>query len=224
MSNNTYELVFYGALVEGFTEAQTKQHVAQLFKTSTDQVERMFTGNRVVIRNKLDQETALKYIIAMKKRGADCQIEAMGAPGIKVDFSQPAPPQTATNRPSPVEGSVVEAKPVSGEKPVSSTNTSSVAPSKTNASHQSPNPVHTDNLSGLQVAGEKVDEILSHSHLSLDPTGVRLADKKPEVLVEHHVLDDVSLAPVGADLCDEKEELPVSLPDISNLSLEPEND
>ena len=65
MQENKYEVVFYGTLAEGFTKQQTQEHVAQLFKTTIDQVERMFTGSRVVIRNKLDQATALKYIIAM---------------------------------------------------------------------------------------------------------------------------------------------------------------
>ena len=206
MSDNSYELVFYGTLVDGFSESETKQHVAQLFKTSVDQVERMFTGKRVVIRNKLDRETALKYIQAMKKRGAECQIEVMGASGIKADLGQSTSSQSSASQASSSQAS----------SPVSQNTATSQPAEKT--------VVETDNASGLSIAGEKVDEILLNTHFVLDPVGIRLAEEQPEVLVEHHVLDDVSLAPVGADLCDEKQEIPVSLPDISNLSLESEND
>ena len=202
MSDNSYELVFYGTLAEGFSESETKKHVAQLFKTSVDQVERMFTGKRVVIRNKLDSETALKYIQAMKKRGAECQIETMGASGIKVDLAQTASSQVSSS-------------------PAAAPQTASTSQPAQTAEQAA---VQTDNASGLPIAGEKVDEILSHTHFALDPTGIRLADEKPEVQDNHHALDNVSLAPVGADLCDEKQEIPVSLPDISNLSLESEND
>ena len=91
MSEQKYELAFYGELVAGSSLDETKQLVAQLFKTNVEQIERMFTGNRVVIRNKLDQSTALKYIEALKKRGAKCQIELMGSPGEAVDLNKPEP-------------------------------------------------------------------------------------------------------------------------------------
>jgi len=226
MSDNSYELVFYGTLVEGFSESQTKQHVAQLFKTSIDQVERMFTGKRVVIRNKLDNETALKYIQAMKKRGAECQIEVMGAPGVKVDLAQAVPPQAVPPQTtsSPSSAPQAAATPTQAQTaPQTPVQSFAQSPTK-NSAEKVPNPVKTDNASGLSIAGEKVDEILSHAHFALDPVGIRLTDEKPEVNDEHHALDNVSLAPVGADLCDEKPDIPVSLPDVSGLSLEPEKD
>jgi len=217
MTQNTYELVFYGNLAEGFSEAETKKHVAQLFKTTVDQVERMFTGKRVVIRNKLDQDTALKYILAMKKRGAECQIEAMGSPGVKVDLSQQAEQAKVQASVPPAETRSTEAQ---ASEALTSQNTpatsSKTAPPVASSASQEP-----ANLSGLPIAGEKVDEILSATHFALDPTGVRLTDEKPEVHAELHALDSVTLAPVGSDLVDEKDELPIAIPDISHLSLEP---
>lgn len=192
MSEQQYEIVFYGKLVDGFTEQETKQHVAQLFKTTVDQVERMFTGKRVVIRNKLDQDTAKKYIVAMSKRGAECQIEAMGNPGVKVDFSAPAP------APAPVEAS-------------SSTPTS--ATSKTNLQHVA-------SKTGLNLAGDKVDDILSDTHFEVAEVGSRMSEVHEEIVAEFHELDDVTLAPVGSELAEKKEELPPVVPDTSHLSLE----
>jgi hypothetical protein len=75
MNTALYELVFYGELVPGIPPEQVRKNVAELFKASVEQVERMFVGQRVVIRNKLDAETAQKYVVAMQKRGAICRIE-----------------------------------------------------------------------------------------------------------------------------------------------------
>jgi hypothetical protein len=193
MSELQYELAFYGKLVEGSSLQETKEQVAQLFKTGVDQIERMFTGNRVVIRNKLDQETAKKYLAALKKRGAICQIEEMGQAGIAVNF------ETTSNvapTPTPTPTSALDKK--SATKGAMS-------------------------LTGLPIVGDKVDEILRASHFDLAPVGARIeAEKKPQV-VEHHALDDVSLAPVGSELVERKEPLPVSIPDTSHIELEPKN-
>jgi len=201
MQESKYEVVFYGALAEGFTKQQTQEHVAQLFKTTVDQVERMFTGSRVVIRNKLDQETALKYIVAMQKRGAECQVEAMGDPGVKVTFDSvpitPQEPAQAAHKPAPTQPNAAETK------------TSPVPQAR------------EKNQDGLPVAGEKVNEILSSTNFSLDATGVRLSDDVIEEKIDLPNLDNLSIAPVGSDLVNKKEELPVALPDISHLSVEP---
>ena len=77
------------------------------------------------------------------------------------------------------------------------------------------------NQDGLPVAGEKVNEILSSTNFSLDPTGVRLSDDAAEEEIEIPNLDNLSIAPVGSDLASKKEELPVALPDTSHLSVEP---
>jgi hypothetical protein len=111
MSEQKYELAFYGKLIEGALLQGTKEQVALLFKTSVDQIERMFTGSRVVIRNKLDQDTAFKYIVALKKRGALCQIEEMGQPGIAVNFDSIAAVPVAATVPG---SSQVNAQPISG--------------------------------------------------------------------------------------------------------------
>jgi len=77
-----------------------------------------------------------------------------------------------------------------------------------------------ESKSGLNVAGEKVDQMLSQSALSLDPVGVDLAEKAEEPPTpELKELDNVSLAPTGSDLGQEKKEETAVVPDISHLSL-----
>lgn len=201
MSEQQYEIVFYGNLVEGFSEQDTQKHIAQLFKTSVDQVTRMFTGNRVVIRNKLDRDTAQKYILAMRKRGAECQIEAMGAPGVKVDLN--------------------EVNEVASPASVSPASTPAPAPTApTQAAAPNPRSQEVASKSGLQLAGDKVDEILSHSHFDLADVGERLSEEHEDVVLDLPQLDDISIAPVGSTIADKKDDIPVSIPDTSHLSLE----
>ena len=223
MTEQNYEIVFYGKLVEGFLEQDTKQHVAQLFKTSVDQVERMFTGKRVVIRNKLDQETAQKYILAMRKRGAECQIEGMGAPGEKVDFSSQTPAVSSNiSEPEPVSRASTEqvsAVAAAAKPSPSPENPSALAEGKVTKPSTSLQSVASK--SGLKVAGDKVDEILSHTHFELGETGERLSEEHEELVLDLPGIKDITIAPAGSDLGLEKEELPVAIPDTSHLSLKP---
>lgn len=214
MSEQIFELAFYGKLVEGAELQQTKEQVAQLFKAGVEQVERMFTGSRVVIRNKLDEETARKYLIALKKRGADCQIERMGQPGIAVNLDAPAAS-------SPVSSPASE--PVSAAAPAPETARPSSAqevPSPAVKKTASAKPGMS--VTGLPIVGERVDDILSDKHFDLAPVGTRLEDKKEEVHPDLHALDDVTLAPVGSELVEHREQPPVSVPDVSHLKLEPD--
>ena len=76
-------------------------------------------------------------------------------------------------------------------------------------------------VNGLPIVGEKVDEILSHAHFDIAPVGVRLEDEKAVIEKEFHALDEVSLAPVGSDLVEAQEKPPVPVPDISHLTMAP---
>jgi hypothetical protein len=200
-----YELVFYGELVPGVDAAQAKQNVAELFKASVEQVERMFSGQRVVIRNKLDAETAQKYVLAMQKRGAVCKLEPMGGASAPV-AEKPLPAQSAPVQPAPIAAKPTEQRAVT-EQP---------APSAPVANRRE----HLAKVGRLPVAGEKVEAILANLEVSIAPVGQRLSDeRKVEAPLFEH-LDELKLAPAGSNLQDQKEELPVSVPDVSHLKLE----
>jgi hypothetical protein len=198
MSSNDLELAFYGELHAGFNQDDVKTNVAELFKASVDQVERMFTGHRVVIRNKLDAETAQKYAKAMAKRGAVCKVELMGQPGVEyVESGVSAADVTS------VAAEPMEQRPTNGER--------------SGFSSQSP---QASASNGLPVAGEEVDSILASSGLSLDPVGVRLSDESaPVAKVELTELAKIDVLPPGSDLVEPAEEVPVSVPDTSHISL-----
>lgn len=196
-----YQLVFKGECAPGTNMATARSNARTLFKASVEQVERMFSGSPVVIRNKLDEEQAEKYRAVLTKHGMIAYVQPM--PGSQSQ-AKPAPAaRPASSAPEP-------AKTVS--RPVSATpraGAPDVAPGER-----------------LPVAGDKVDEILAGSALGLDPVGVTLVE--PEVseppMFQH--LEDWTLAPAGSDIGVERDLPPPIVPDVSHLSLvdnEPDN-
>jgi hypothetical protein len=104
VSKNNYELVFYGELKTGADLQTTKTLVGELFKANASQIARMFSGNRIVIKNKLDKVTAEKYQTAILKRGAKTLIETMqssAAPSSEQSVAAPpiAPSASASQTP-----------------------------------------------------------------------------------------------------------------------------
>ena len=74
MSDQTYKIVFEGQLREGFSVEDVKAGMARLFNLGPENLERLFSGNRVVIRSGLGREEALKYRKAILKTGAECKV------------------------------------------------------------------------------------------------------------------------------------------------------
>lgn len=224
MEQSNCELVFYGKLVSGQCESEVKQNVAKLFKASAGQVERMFTGQRVVIRNKLDLETAKKYRQAMLSRGAECTVEIMGQPGVDALASAPSSsPSPESNLVPPV----ASADPLPATEHVQAASQSQAATSKSaeGTSSATGTASNIDNPSGLTIAGDKVDGILAGTDFSLDPVGSRLSEA-PVIAeeVELQTLKGVSVLPPGSDLKDPEEQPPVSVPDTSHLSIKADDD
>lgn len=188
-----YQLVFKGERVPGVDENTARGNAMALFKATIAQVDRMFSGQAVVIRNKLDEETATKYQAVLRKHGMICYIEPMAGVEAPTPAAAPAEAPPPASRPEPAV-------------PTASTPASEGA-------------VKVEPGDRLPVAGEKVDDILSHSSLKLDPVGVRMevpADVEAPVF-EH--LDDWSLAPAGSDLGEQRDTPPPIVPDVSHLSL-----
>lgn len=75
MSDQNFEIVFYGVLADGADPMQVRKNVAALFKTEPAKVEPLFSGKRFVIKKGLDHATAAKYEAALRKAGALARIE-----------------------------------------------------------------------------------------------------------------------------------------------------
>ncbi|MGQ7272729.1 hypothetical protein [Marinobacter sp. V034] len=187
-----YQLVFRGECTPQTDEATARANAMALFKATVDQVDRMFSGQRVVIRNKLDEAQAGKYEAVLRKHGMIAHIEPM-------EGTAPPPPAAS---PAPVQAP--EPAPTTPQAPAASESSSQV-------------PVEPGDR--LQVAGEKVDAILSGSSLRVEQAHDRLTEERHVDAPMFQHLDEWTLAPAGSTLVEKKEEIPTAVPDISHLSL-----
>lgn len=199
-----YQLVFKGECVQG-TDLKTARANAQaLFKASLEQVDRMFSGQAVVIRNKLDQAQAEKYRQVLHKHGMVAHVQAMPGSGV------PVPARESETSPA--------APATSGEQAPQQARPTPAAPQAGQHKPRQAGP-RVEPGDRLPVAGDKVDSILADSGLSLDPVGVTLSEPEEVTPPMFQHIDEWSLAPPGSDLGEKRELPPPMVPDVSHLSL-----
>lgn len=97
MSDKHYQVIFEGQLTGEFQLEQVKSQLAALFKMNAQQVETLFTGKPIAIKRNIDQQTALKYQAALKKAGANCQIQDSQANTETTENNEPTPPNQSTD-------------------------------------------------------------------------------------------------------------------------------
>lgn len=187
-----FQLVFRGECTPGTDEAVARGNARTLFKASVEQVERMFSGRPVVIRNKLDEEQAEKYRAVLNRHGMVAYVESMS---VSVASAKASPQPAKPAAPDPHSPSV--AGPASAGRPRPA----------------------SEPGDRLPVAGERVDEVLAGSALALDPVGTALSEHDEAPVPEFEHLDDWTLASPGADLGVERNLPPPMVPDVSHLSL-----
>ena len=106
-----FEVVFQGQVQPGAALDQVRANVGKLFQVSGSQLDALFSGRRIVIKQGLDQVAAEKYRIALERAGAQCSIvpmdeQAADAPPAAPEQSAPEPsapaaqPTAAPERPA----------------------------------------------------------------------------------------------------------------------------
>ena len=78
MSDQLFEVAFYGQISEGANLEEVKARVGKIFNADDAKLAQLFSGNRIVIKKNIDQATAAKYKTALNRAGAECEIGAMG--------------------------------------------------------------------------------------------------------------------------------------------------
>jgi len=95
-----FQLVFRGECTPGTDPETARSNAKTLFKANADQIAKMFSGQPVVIRNKLEEVQAEKYRGVLHKHGMVAYVEPMeGAAPRKPEA--PAPEPAAPAQPSP---------------------------------------------------------------------------------------------------------------------------
>jgi hypothetical protein len=207
MATISYEVSFSGILAEGSDPAQVRRNLAELFKTDLQRIERLFCGKSIVIKSNLDQTSALKYQVAMRRAGAVCTIEERGSesaqstsPSIQPTDGQGSDIQESQ---APVDKTPVESNEIRNE--ISS---ASLAPAgSVLIEHEDVRAPEID-VSAISLAPQGSD-LVEHTRIeppAIDISSMTLAPQAGD-LVEHKEVEAPSidtgaldLAPAGGDL------------------------
>ncbi|HEX8594614.1 MAG TPA: DUF805 domain-containing protein [Pseudomonas sp.] len=76
MADTLYKIVFDGQLRTGVDLQTAKLNLAQLFKSETSAVEKLFSGKPIALKRGLSHSDALSYISALSNAGVDARIES----------------------------------------------------------------------------------------------------------------------------------------------------
>jgi hypothetical protein len=97
MTGATFDIVFQGKLVAGVDAGQARADLARLFKTDPARIERLFSGQRVLLKKGLDATSADNYRRALAQAGAEVELIPTG-PATPAPAARP--PTVAPTAPS----------------------------------------------------------------------------------------------------------------------------
>jgi hypothetical protein len=227
MSDTLYELVFDGLLVDGVSYAQAQQNVVKLFKATPEQVEKMFNGGRIVIRNKLDKVSGDKYVAVLYKNGLMCRLEPMKDMGTVSQTAQTSVARPTVQTPAPAPPSEKSQSII--DKMLMHSNLKVDPPGVRMSEPKEVKPVELHHQSELQIApvgtqlSEHVDvtpPVFSHmAEFEVAEVGERLSEEEIVVPVAIGDISQISVAPVGSEMGQLKPEVEEVHPDISKLKL-----
>jgi hypothetical protein len=199
-----YDIVYSGALVAGRDPAQAKSELARLFKTDATGVERLFSGQTVIIKKAVDRQTAEKYRTVMLKAGAVCEI------------------RTRTEAP----------KDAAAAPAGNSTGRMTIAPAGETLSTPRTIPSPAYDIAHMSVAAAGADilddggtvvaaPLYDLSALSMAPAGIDLIEQRRVAPAPLPDFSGMNIAAAGVDLDTRAPPAAAAQPDISGIVLAP---
>jgi len=177
MIDGQFDVIFRGQIMKTFELSDVKSNLVNLFKSSPEAVEKLFTGDEVVIKKGLDYTKAMKYQSALKKAGALALIK-------EVETKESASEQTNASQ----------------TQSIAPNETNQITHSENKVSEPSPDNDSSDfSLAevGAQIMPDKVYEKrdVDTSALSLAAAGERIMPDKPpedhpQPSIDHLSLED----------------------------------
>jgi len=196
MSEELFDVVFFGILQAGKDKETVMQNMAALFKTDAAKLAPYFAGGRKVIKGKINAAAAEKYKAALENVGLT----------IKVEPCESAPQSEAVADKSGTSPAAPKSKQDSGTTTVD-TGDMSVAP------------VGADVLENpVEVPAQKIEDI---SGITMAETGADVIENPVEVPAQKiEDISNITMAEVGSDVLDHHVEVvPQKIDDISGISL-----
>ena len=196
MSEELFDVVFFGIIQAGKDKETVMQNMATLFKTDAAKLAPYFTGGRKVIKGKINAAAAEKYKNALENVGLTIKVEPCEA----AQSEQP----TESQKPDSTQ-KTAEAKPAT-ETSID-TGDISVAPVGADVIE---NPV--------EVPAQKIDDI---SSITMAEAGADVIENPVEVPAQKiEDISDISMAEVGADVLDHPQEVVAQkIDDISGITM-----
>lgn len=75
-----YNIFYQGQCLPGFTQAEVRENLADLFKANATVLDKLFSGSEQKVKGGLDDGGAKRYASALRKAGAKPIIREVGAP------------------------------------------------------------------------------------------------------------------------------------------------
>jgi len=227
MSDAQFDIVFRGDIVIGQSLGEVKIRLGQIFKLGSEQIDKMFVGNSVVIKRGLTQDQAQKYRDAFAKAGAIVSLVAVKAgtadENSKRDRSFTLAPVGSNMTPRLREQARAQPLPDTGHLSLRPAGTELLDFSERKAEIASSVIAGDWGLAEIGALLETLDNgVLPLPILETDwdlaEVGADLGVPGPEVEVQVRA-PDLAVAPAGSDLGELRREVSVATPDTSHLSL-----
>ncbi len=189
MIDGKFNVVFRGQIVKSVDKQTVKENLAKLFKSTPEAMERLFTGEEVVIRKDLDYAGAMKYQSALRNAGALALIKEIEEAEKKEQVTAPSNPPASTGKANFGPKEEQPANPQSEETQSAATEAET---------HADANDDSNFSLAevGAQILPDKVYEKrdVDTSGLSLAEAGERILppsepEPAPDVSIDHLKLD-----------------------------------
>jgi len=210
MSDELFDVVFFGILQPAKDKEAVMQNMAKLFKTEPAKLAPYFAGGRKVIKGKINADAAEKYKAALENVGLVIKVEACEATQNESadDSATPAIPDTGDISIAPIGADVIKDPVETPAQKIADISTISMAEAGADVIEH---PVTT--------AAQAIEDI---SDITMAEVGVDVIEnptEKPKQKIEE--LTGISLADAGEDMiANPKPEVKADIPDTSELTLE----
>ncbi len=233
MIEGRFNIVFAGRLAPGKSEAEVKQNLARLFKTSVEQMDRLFAGSEITLKKNLEYAQAMKYQSALKQAGALALIQKVEGEAAKLP--EPAKSKSpeladANKVPEVSSAKVQQPEPTAKEQAPSDDGEGDwtvAAPGERLPETEKLPPIPEPDLSELSVGspGEVLAESQPKPKAEVDTSGLSLDELSPMPASEPKPAPEVdlsglSVAAPGEKIPNAPDEKPKVNPDTSHLSLD----
>jgi len=75
MADTLYNVIYRGKVLQDFDFETAKRNLIKMFSLSEEKAEKILKSRHVVLKKNVDESTAKKYGIALKKAGLDVAME-----------------------------------------------------------------------------------------------------------------------------------------------------